>query len=308
MVRREEDRQDERDDEDEVGEKDGSGKLEIKPAQVAGAATASVTAAFLGSRLGVAGTVIGAGMTSVIITVGGALYQRSFERAKDKALIAAEKAKQAAQARTRVQLRESSGEEPEEGATRSPGASSAETKRIEAGMHWPGGEQVVDPDATKRIDASAVAEDVREESPPVDRRRVRRRWLVAAATCALAFVVSMVVVTGFEGITGRSLSGGGGGTTLGQVLHREPREPVAPPTTTEDEEPVETTSRAPESTPEAPPTRPTAPEPTSEAPQPTERPTEETSAERTPTRQPTQSQEPSESVPPTGPFPEPFPG
>ncbi|GAB3282664.1 hypothetical protein [Parasphingorhabdus pacifica] len=71
-------------------------KMDISGAQVAGGALASATAAFLGSQLGVMGTVWGAGLTSVVITVGGALYQRSLENTKKKANVAAAKANAAA--------------------------------------------------------------------------------------------------------------------------------------------------------------------------------------------------------------------
>ncbi|HEX3785912.1 MAG TPA: hypothetical protein VHX38_40190 [Pseudonocardiaceae bacterium] len=52
----------------------------IKPTQVVATALAAVTAAFLGSRLGVAGTVTGAGVASIVSTLGGAVYQSSLDR------------------------------------------------------------------------------------------------------------------------------------------------------------------------------------------------------------------------------------
>ncbi|HET6291474.1 MAG TPA: hypothetical protein VFG15_32630 [Amycolatopsis sp.] len=54
--------------------------------QVTAAAMAAITAAMLGSTLGVAGTVAGAGLASVITTLGGELYLRSLQRTKDAAL------------------------------------------------------------------------------------------------------------------------------------------------------------------------------------------------------------------------------
>ncbi|MER7014856.1 hypothetical protein ABT324_25795 [Saccharopolyspora sp. NPDC000359] len=312
MVRQKEDQQDEPDGKDS-DEEPKPKKIDIKPAQVAGAATASVTAAFLGSRLGVAGTVIGAGMTSVIITVGGALYQRSFENAKEKALLAAVKAKRA----TRVQARavdagktSQASDSGESTRLLPPEGSGDATRRIhlEPGMHWPGGEQVVDSEGTRRIDVSTrlVDGDATEKaelpvSPPVDPRRRRMRWAVAAATCAVAFVVSMLVVTGFEGFLGRPLSGGEGGTTLGQVWHREPPAEVAPPPqTTEVEKPTGTPTREPAPTTEVRPTQPPTQPPTLENPPPTEKPTQAPSTEPSPTQQPTRTQESSEPAPPTG--------
>src|SRR5690625_903510 len=68
-------------------------KIDVSVPQVTGGALASVTAAALGSQLGVAGTFVGAGLTSVVITVGGAVYQRSLEHGQEKANEAARKAR-----------------------------------------------------------------------------------------------------------------------------------------------------------------------------------------------------------------------
>ncbi|MFD9733659.1 hypothetical protein [Umezawaea sp. NPDC059074] len=56
--------------------------LDLKPAQIAAGALAAVTAAFLGSKLNVAGTVAGAAVASVVSTIGSALYQSSIERTR----------------------------------------------------------------------------------------------------------------------------------------------------------------------------------------------------------------------------------
>jgi len=47
-------------------------------------ALAAITAAFLGSRLGTAGTIIGAGLASLVSTVAGALYQHSLDRTSNR--------------------------------------------------------------------------------------------------------------------------------------------------------------------------------------------------------------------------------
>ncbi|QUQ69554.1 hypothetical protein [Kutzneria sp. CA-103260] len=62
----------------------GTNRLDIKPTQVTAGALAAVTAAVLGSKLGVAGTVAGAGLASVVGTVGTAMYERSIHAAKDR--------------------------------------------------------------------------------------------------------------------------------------------------------------------------------------------------------------------------------
>ncbi|RRO17308.1 hypothetical protein EIL87_10955 [Saccharopolyspora rhizosphaerae] len=219
---------------DDQPEKQSEKKTQVSPAQVCGAALASVTAAFLGSRLGVAGTVVGAGLTSVVITVGGALYQRSIEKTKEKASTAAAKAAELRKRRTQLGRPVSGEDLGEEGPTR---------KLDVTGMQWPGGEAV---EEQGRDEVEEPATEL--VSPPVPRRRWGR-WALVGATCAVAFVVSMLAVTGFEGLTGRPLSGGDG-TTLGQVLQPAPRAPEAPDRT------------------EAPEPTPSAPTPTSEVPPP----------------------------------------
>lgn len=54
----------------------------IRISQVLAGALAAVTAALLGSTMGVAGTVVGAGLASVVSTVGGAIYLRSIQRTR----------------------------------------------------------------------------------------------------------------------------------------------------------------------------------------------------------------------------------
>ncbi|MFC0430208.1 hypothetical protein [Kutzneria buriramensis] len=67
-----------------MSKEQGTKGLDIKPTQVAAGALASVTAAVLGSKLGVAGTVAGAGMASVVGTVGTAMYERSIQAARSR--------------------------------------------------------------------------------------------------------------------------------------------------------------------------------------------------------------------------------
>lgn len=55
-------------------------QLELSVPQVAGSAFAAVVAAVLASTLGVYGTIIGAGVVSVIATCGGTVFQHLFRR------------------------------------------------------------------------------------------------------------------------------------------------------------------------------------------------------------------------------------
>ncbi len=59
-------------------------KLEIDWLKTAGGALATVSSAFLLSTLGAAGTIIGAALVSVIVTVGGTLYSQGFARSHQR--------------------------------------------------------------------------------------------------------------------------------------------------------------------------------------------------------------------------------
>jgi hypothetical protein len=63
---------------------DTTRKTNLNLTHVAAAALAAVTAAVLGSELGVTGTLVGAGGASVITTIGTAVYQASLERSRER--------------------------------------------------------------------------------------------------------------------------------------------------------------------------------------------------------------------------------
>ncbi len=212
---------------------------DVSTTQVAGTALGSVTAAYLGSFLGVAGTVTGAALTSVTMTVGSALYQRSLENTKQKAkALARVTASQPARA-ARLAFRADPKQAPADAESDQdrtvrmrPPASSAG----EHGMRWPGGEWVTTEPATPTVRTAATAGARGETAPPADRpdrapRRGPVRWLVIAGASAVAFVLAMLVITGIEGITGTALAGGGHHSTIGALLDRPsllpgPRMPV----------------------------------------------------------------------------------
>ncbi|MGW6937663.1 hypothetical protein ACWGF3_01380 [Streptomyces xanthophaeus] len=59
-------------------------KLDLSAAQVAGSSLATVAAALLASQLGVYGTILGAGVVSVVATAGGPVIQHFFRRTGDQ--------------------------------------------------------------------------------------------------------------------------------------------------------------------------------------------------------------------------------
>ncbi|GAA0576577.1 hypothetical protein [Streptomyces crystallinus] len=69
-----------------MGEKPDTGtkldekRIDLSVPQVAGSALAAIAAAVLASRLGVYGTILGAGVVSVVATCGGTVFQHLFRR------------------------------------------------------------------------------------------------------------------------------------------------------------------------------------------------------------------------------------
>lgn len=68
------------DEETESDTKKKGKRIDLSLAQVAGSALAAAVAAYLAGRLGVYGTIIGAGVVSVVATTGGSVFQHLFRR------------------------------------------------------------------------------------------------------------------------------------------------------------------------------------------------------------------------------------
>lgn len=86
-------------------------RLDLSVPQVAGSALAAAVAAFLAGQLGVYGTIIGAGVVSVVATTGGSIFQHLFRRT-------GEQLKEAATVGTRPKpRRSSSSRRPQRGGT-----------------------------------------------------------------------------------------------------------------------------------------------------------------------------------------------
>jgi hypothetical protein len=203
-----------------TGPDDTSRKIDLNLTHVAATALAAVTAAVLGSELGAAGTVIGAAAASVITTVGTAVYKASLDRSRQRVRSLAH--------RTR------------------PLSASQERSSIE------------------RVHPAAVTAPLGNEQRtdgirgPQTRGRFRRfatlRWGAMVVGALGAFVLAMMVITGFEWASGGTVGGNGKGTTIGRVVTDQPgpRKPATPPVSNSpavpaSETPPETTE-APETT------------------------------------------------------------
>lgn len=168
--------------------------------QIAGGALAAVTSAAVGAQLGVAGTLVGAAVASVLAAVAGAFYTRGLEHTRDGV--------------KKIVLRDAEGDTevlyvPDEGARES----SAQTTAVPVHDTTDAKGRPAGPSRSTGSTGSARSAKRSGWSSP---------WAVVGgmvATAAVTFVVAMGLITGWEFTSGQSL-GGNDGTTIGQVSNR----------------------------------------------------------------------------------------
>ncbi len=221
-------------------------KVAFSLPQIVGGALAAATAATIGSQLGVAGTIVGAAVASIVGGVAGTLYSAGLDRTHRKV----------AEAINRGYSRVRNAEDYDPDAVLALGAD-------EASPVLPGLGEVpaaaADPEAT-----AETRLDLPPEDHPDDRRR--RVWKVMGLTAAAMFLLALVAITVVELGLGRALDGKGG-TTISQVVRPSPSSKPTPSATPTAPTPTPTaTSAEPSVTP-----TPTVTEPTvTSLPSPTE--------------------------------------
>jgi hypothetical protein len=173
-------------------------KTDLNLLHVAAAALAAVTTAVLGSELGADGTLIGAAGASVITTVGTAMYQASLERSRKRVRSLAQRAR--------------------------PLPTSREGSRTEISHRTPA-------DAPLGDEGLTDSTDRRTQPGNRLRRFATLRWGAVAVGALGAFLLAMIVITGFEWANGQTVGGNGNGTTIGHVINNQPapRKPDTPP-------------------------------------------------------------------------------
>ena len=207
----------------------------LRPAHVLASSLAAVTGAFLASRLGVYGTVIGVGFISLFSTIGTDIYVRSLDRTRQMAarsrirtieLPGSNAAAETAELPRAVETAELplvaadvSHRNETAGRAGSTGRAANDQPNVaSAGVpvdaDRAGSEAVTMVPADGHVDA-----DGEEREVAVD--PVRRRWTPARVSLIVAgaltsFVLAFLVITGIESVSGSSLSGGGR-TTLGEL-------------------------------------------------------------------------------------------
>ena len=190
-------------------------KLGIDWLKTIAGALAAVSSAVLLSRLGAAGTIIGAAVGSVVATVGGALYSQGLARSHQGMALASRAAR------------------------RKVGIARAEVRRA---SRQQGDEEAVDADMTKaeeRLDeAKQDLDAVAEEQVDLSWRErfVTLPWKHISLAAAGLFVVAVLTITVFELVAGQTVSSitggtdGGGGTTITRIGGRSNQSPQPSPT------------------------------------------------------------------------------
>ncbi|HET9649418.1 MAG TPA: hypothetical protein VFP34_14480 [Microlunatus sp.] len=177
--------------------------LDLSLTQVVGGAMAAMTSAAIGSTLGVGGTIAGAALASIVAGVAGALYTSSLRTGRDK---------------VRTVFR---------GGVAGPGDTSLSSTGINAQTRAGGRGAVpiyqpsasLDPALQETVVAPAWQPvPVAPASSPAQRGPGRRSfpWKRAVAISLAVFALAAVLITGYERVSGASLSGGTG-TTVSQV-------------------------------------------------------------------------------------------
>ncbi|MBB4985233.1 hypothetical protein [Streptomyces nymphaeiformis] len=168
-------------DEPEEGKKGSGRRIDLSVAQVSGSALAAVVAAKLASTLGVYGTILGAGVISVIATCGGPLFQQLFKR-------------------TGEQVRDVTA------------AAKPKARQVPA----PAGPR---DDRTLMLGALPAPAPSDEEFGEATTHGTRvRGWKRPAIAAALVFGVTMGGITAYELVSGEDFSGKQGTTTFGSVV------------------------------------------------------------------------------------------
>ncbi|TJZ41566.1 hypothetical protein FCH28_36305 [Streptomyces piniterrae] len=241
------------DEETETDTKKKEKRIDLSVAQVAGSALAAAVAAFLAGRLGVYGTIIGAGVVSVVATTGGSIFQHLFRRTgeqlKEATVNTRPRPRRSSDSHSRSTTRGARRADPtmvlptfdKQGApdemtsvaARTPGPGTDRTQLIPRGEHPGGGRPNDRAQLVPRLDESAMfagraahrpggatavahgAADAAEVSSTVYGTRLRG-WKRPALAALAVFVLAMGAVTATELITGETPSGDKG-TTLGHL-------------------------------------------------------------------------------------------
>ena len=165
-------------------------KIEINWVQASAGALAAMSSAVLLSTVGVAGTIIGAALGSVLVTIGAEVYSATLHASRSRV---------GAVASTRMRVRRARAHVHQ-------AATEPETPRAEERLD----------EAQRELDQAEHGLDVAEETAaePVHWREALATlpWRKILPVAAVVFVAAMVVIVTFELLTGRAVSSYTGGS------------------------------------------------------------------------------------------------
>jgi len=160
---------------------------EINWGQIAAGALAAVSSAVLLSTLGVAGTLVGAALGSVVASVAGTLYTRGLDAGREQVLASTDALRRVSRARARV-------DEAVSAVRHGDRRAESELARAEEALH----------------DAEAALDETAEPPRTVTARTLPWRRIVPVAVGV--FLVAIVTITAFELVSGRAVSNLTGGS------------------------------------------------------------------------------------------------
>ncbi len=215
---------DERQEDAEQNEQKRPVKVSFSLPQITGGALAAATAAAIGSQLGVAGTIFGAAVASVVGGVAGTLYSAGIDRTHRKVTEAIQRGYE--------KVRDSADYDPD--ATRRLAASQPDGQTPDAGPAAEDATAVLaDLDDTVFRPTTAfhrTAAQTRVDAAPADGSNApgkKRVWTVMLLTVGAMFLVALAVITVVELGLGRALDGQNG-TTVSQVVRPAPTTSAKP--------------------------------------------------------------------------------
>ncbi|MFC9248283.1 hypothetical protein ACFT7S_30940 [Streptomyces sp. NPDC057136] len=206
-------------------------RIDLSLPQVAGSAVAAVAAAVMASQLGVYGTILGAGVMSVVATCGGSVFQHFFRRTGEQIREVTVQVKHPAGRQVTVRTRETTpaGQQSADDATtvlRTVRTDLDRTQMLDLDRT-----QLLKPDRTQVLKSDPDRTQVLKSDP--DRTQVLkpddafsgatthgtriRGWKKPALAAVAVFALAMIGITTFELVSGNDLSGGRG-TTFGSVV------------------------------------------------------------------------------------------
>ncbi|MFI5633201.1 hypothetical protein ACIA8E_28215 [Streptomyces sp. NPDC051664] len=188
-------------------------RIDLNVPQVAGSAVAAVAAAVAASQLGVYGTIVGAGVMSVVATCGGSVFQHFFRRTGEQIR---EVTVYTRETRDTRGAREACGPGS---ARRLADASVDATTVLRTVTADPDRTQLLEPltgNGNRLLASYPAAPDEEFTASTTHGTRIRG-WKRPVLGAVAVFAVSMAGITTYELISGNDLSGGQG-TTVGSVV------------------------------------------------------------------------------------------